>query len=453
MSKLIRKSLVIVLSLSMLLLGACKGAPETADTGVIRVISPGETVDLVSAELRGYLADAENYPEGDYTTSLKEQGEVAVSPGAVEFKWTFNRKLEVAEAAVLIAKDQAMTDPARRPLLSLADVSAGEEQSLSVFNLETGTGYYWCVEAKLKDGSVEKSEVYHFESLAGPRILNIDGVKNARDLGGWLTTDGKRTLEGLIYRTGSPDGATSVGMDTMLRDLGIKTEVDLRNASSDTMNSPLQLTSNYIVASVGSYAAFFTKPENVAAAIRVFADPDNYPILFNCAAGADRTGAIAFFLNALAGVPENRLIMDYELTPNRFRCGALGEEVSHDFPTFIKTVRNYPGDSLQEKVTWFLRNQGKMSVMEIYNIEAMMTGTGAVFTPAPADAVKAGGGSVTFRIDPRSSGTVEKILMNGETLAFTFENNVLTVPAEISGTVRATAYFTDGTEVPLIWSN
>lgn len=33
------------------------------------------------------------------------------------------------------------------------------------------------------------------------------------------------------------------------------------------------------------------------------------------------------------------------------------------------------------------------------------------------------------------------------------ENNVLTVPAEIPGTVRATAYFTDGTEVPLIWSN
>ena len=43
----------------------------------------------------------------------------------------------------------------------------------------------------------------------------------------------------------------------------------------------------------------------------MFLDPANYPIDFHCIAGQDRTGAVAFILNALLGVEEEELYLDW----------------------------------------------------------------------------------------------------------------------------------------------
>lgn len=73
----------------------------------------------------------------------------------------------------------------------------------------------------------------------------------------------------------------------------------------------------YGTGSAKQYGDFITNPTVAAPYLRVFANPDNYPIIFHCRGGADRTGSLAFILNALQGVSEADLIKDYEFAKNR----------------------------------------------------------------------------------------------------------------------------------------
>lgn len=41
----------------------------------------------------------------------------------------------------------------------------------------------------------------------------------------------------------------------------------------------------------------------IAEILRVFADPTNFPVLFHCTHGKDRTGVITCLLGLIAGVP------------------------------------------------------------------------------------------------------------------------------------------------------
>ena len=52
----------------------------------------------------------------------------------------------------------------------------------------------------------------------------------------------------------------------------------------------------------------------IKTAMQLFADIDNYPILYHCTIGTDRTGFISFALESLAGVEEDTLYRDYMLS-------------------------------------------------------------------------------------------------------------------------------------------
>ena len=45
--------------------------------------------------------------------------------------------------------------------------------------------------------------------------------------------------------------------------------------------------------------------------MRVFTNPDNYPVMFHCAVGRDRTGTLAMLLQALCGASKEYIIHDY----------------------------------------------------------------------------------------------------------------------------------------------
>ena len=47
---------------------------------------------------------------------------------------------------------------------------------------------------------------------------------------------------------------------------------------------------------------------------RVFCDKSNYPIYFHCSGGADRTGTLAWVLNAVLGVSRHETETDWEVT-------------------------------------------------------------------------------------------------------------------------------------------
>jgi len=441
------RMLLLMLAAALLILSSCSSNKSTLK---IAVESPQETVDIVHPEIRTYMQNAEQYIEGDYSYSVKTISDLGNMSVAAIFSWNFNGNQNIQKASILYAKDKDLASAKRIEVSGLRSDIA--EATAKLFNLETGVTYYWCVEAITDEGEVEQSKVFSFTTEAGPRILHIDGVMNARDLGGWNTKGGKVILQSLVYRTAALYNAPESGMRIILDDLGVKTEIDLRDPIKERVFPALGEAVKYINIPGTYYTQFWEKTATARDVMRIFADPANYPILFHCAGGADRTGAVAFCLNALCGVDELDLVMDYELTNDRFRSGS-GKENSHDFPGFIMAIRNMPGETLQQKVYGFLHDKCSMSDMELYNITAMMTTDAAVFTPAPDKPAKVQQGQASFNIDPRSSGKVEKVIANSLDLVFTFESGVLTVETSTTDASSAIVVFTDGTEMPIAWSN
>jgi len=193
-------------------------------------------------------------------------------------------------------------------------------------NLEIGTRYHWQVRSK----KAEAIGSFVTEDLA-PRWIEIEGrVRNFRDLGGRIGLDGKRVRQGMIYRSqGLNDnsvGGKHKGRNRLMVEdvayltgtLGIRTDLDLRSSgeTANMTNSPLGVDVNFVHHSSLCYSSIFSElgKKVMAENFRVFCDEKNYPILFHCIAGADRTGALAYVLNGVLGVSRQELETDWEST-------------------------------------------------------------------------------------------------------------------------------------------
>jgi protein-tyrosine phosphatase len=175
------------------------------------------------------------------------------------------------------------------------------------------------------------------------RIMDVDGVINFRDLGGYHTADGKRVRTGLIYRSGALGDITEKGI-AKLQELGIKLICDLRSAEEEVaapdkyhqepkptyVHLPLLADDNRrerIMALFFNRSKFTTMmPEMYTRVIidanaplygdilRRIANADNLPTLIHCSAGKDRTGVAAALILSLLGVPEDVILADYSLS-------------------------------------------------------------------------------------------------------------------------------------------
>ena len=148
--------------------------------------------------------------------------------------------------------------------------------------------------------------------------------------------------------------------DRWLGTLGVKTDVDLRSDREvyGMEGSPLGPTVAWVNVSSSAYGGMQDEGGRKAFAkvFRVFLDPENYPIDFHCIAGQDRTGAVAFILNALLGVEEEELYLDWEATAFWNPSPAFNHE-----KLFLKLVRGFdrwPGDTIRERVEAYVRSLG-----------------------------------------------------------------------------------------------
>ena len=198
--------------------------------------------------------------------------------------------------------------------------------------------YYW----KVADSRGKESEVDTFTIANYVRALDVDGIRNFRDLGGWKTENGKTVKYGLTYRSATLKESSGKA----LSDLGVKTEIDLR-ADAEYAQSMLPekygirflqagiMQGDYVLKDKSFYASL--TPEQIEEkrhseaafkqeyadalykAFKLYTIKENYPILFHCTSGADRTGTFAFLLNGMLGVSVEDLYRDFELT-----CFAMG---------------------------------------------------------------------------------------------------------------------------------
>ena len=174
-------------------------------------------------------------------------------------------------------------------------------------NLNTDTAYYW---------RVNGGEAHSFRTAKEfPRFIRIDGAMNVRDIGS------DKIKQGLVYRGTDIDRnfiITEAGKRTFCDQLGIKTEMDLRATSAEK---------NYRHSAAGTGVALAVLPyrpynesfeqinrERLLPIMEKFADESAYPIYMHCMGGADRTGVIALFLEALCGESEDHIHTDFELT-------------------------------------------------------------------------------------------------------------------------------------------
>ena len=169
------------------------------------------------------------------------------------------------------------------------------------------------------------------------RHFAFEGCFNFRDIGGYLTKEGKKIKKGIYFRTGRQDRMSEKDL-AELKNLKISTQIDLRkpeeildqgkgpleNMGADYINIPIipdggsdQLSR--LVGDTGisgkrylGYLEF--GPESWLKIFEILANKDSLPLVLHCTAGKDRTGVTTAFLLSVLGVDRDLIEADYKLT-------------------------------------------------------------------------------------------------------------------------------------------
>ena len=184
-----------------------------------------------------------------------------------------------------------------------------------------------------------------------------------RLLAGKIANDGHRLDRLLHVADGFIPGASRIDDDNRslwLDTLGIRTDIDLRSEGEvrGMEGSPLGPTVAWVNVSSSAYAGMQEERGRIpfSKVFRVFLDPANYPIDFHCIAGQDRTGAVAFILNALLGVEEEELWLDWEATA--FWNPSPHFNHAKLFDHLVRGFDRWPGDTIRERVEAYVRDIG-----------------------------------------------------------------------------------------------
>lgn len=175
--------------------------------------------------------------------------------------------------------------------------------------------------------------------LLGEQQVAFEGAPNFRDLGGYLTRDGRRLRTGMLYRSGSLAHLTDADLER-LATLKLRTVYDFRTPAEvgpapDRLppDSGIELVALPIgdpgvdvedlrkriyagdiegLQLAGSYANLVLDKSDIYRAwFEDLLDTRRIPGVFHCTAGKDRTGVgAALFLYAL-GVPRETVLQDY----------------------------------------------------------------------------------------------------------------------------------------------
>jgi protein-tyrosine phosphatase len=169
---------------------------------------------------------------------------------------------------------------------------------------------------------------------SGP--VQITGYVNFRDLGGHATPNG-RVRSGLVYRSDSLAHVDADDVEHLAEERGIRTVVDLRREYEvetsplvaleaaglrvvhvgliDPAVPPLQTTDIVEGTLADRYVSILdTSGAQFVTVLGMIAEPTNHPIVFQCAAGKDRTGLVAAMVLGLLGVDEDVITADYAAT-------------------------------------------------------------------------------------------------------------------------------------------
>lgn len=324
----------------------------------IRAETDQVEVALLDGNILAVASNYEKYVTEKYFGSIDQ-----FAPKPVTLNWTAEEGALYYNVAISKSKD-----------MSNADTYMTFTNSLKVEDLFSGTDYFYQITAKYPEKLV-KSCIFTFRTKAVARTISIDGMTNTRDMGGYYVENGaKRIKQGMVYRGAKIEDATEAGKQKMLYEYGIKTDLDLRG---EVAESPLGESVNFVNVSgpyyIGGDGIDSLKDSNKAhwsgtyrealiKEIKTFANPENYPIYVHCSLGRDRTGTICFLINALCGVGEMDLYMDYELSFMSVMGNIDGQNprnmVGGAFTNLYNYIKNYGTGTIAENTEKFMLDIG-----------------------------------------------------------------------------------------------
>lgn len=205
-------------------------------------------------------------------------------------------------------------------------------------------------------------------------------TNNFRDLGGWAC-DGGTVKYGLLYRSGELNASDA---DLVKNRLGISTELDLTGDGIPGAITGLR----HVGTSDGSYAMYALTPvEAWKINLRAVFDAAKYrePLVFHCAAGADRTGTLACVIEGILGVSQSDCDKDYELTSfytERRRDLDYQGGGGADWRRLIGQITALTGSTFRDKCVNFVASLG-FTAAEINAFRsAMIDGNPQTVTPS-----------------------------------------------------------------------
>ncbi len=202
----------------------------------------------------------------------------------------------------------------------------------------------------------DASQGFEFTTGDYPRTITMGGVHNVRDIGGFMTSYGVRTNQGLMYRgyyIDDKSGGHGVNYSEEVQKvqeevMKIGYEIDLQKESETNGRTASALNSDvtpcdYICRTLVSYENFLKQDsyKNLPEVMHIMANSDKQHTYFHCWGGADRTGMLDFFINAILGVSYTDLIEEFELTTqtNNKRCHMHNSSSAH-YPKFMDAFIN-----------------------------------------------------------------------------------------------------------------
>jgi protein-tyrosine phosphatase len=169
--------------------------------------------------------------------------------------------------------------------------------------------------------------------------LHLTGAPNARDLGGYTTTDGKTVRSGLVLRSDALNALTADDLAKLVQ-LNVKTVEDLRTGYEQALEKdkiPAGATVYHrdvfggggdplAILDLGRAYPFMAGDPTASAAFKaVLLDIKNSPdtVLYHCTSGKDRTGWLSAVLLTILGVPRETVNEDFMLS-NEYLAGDGG---------------------------------------------------------------------------------------------------------------------------------
>ena len=199
------------------------------------------------------------------------------------------------------------------------------------------------------------------QSLAiGPRLI---GASNFRDVGGYVSSDGRRVQRGRIFRSNQLGQLTSQDL-SQLETLGVHSVVDFRSDDEVAKAGPGLLTGAFrhtlpIDPTIGYQLRIRLEggqPINRQVTEELMCDlyrgfvrdhaghfrrffelllAESTPLVFHCSAGKDRTGFAAALILSALGVSRDLVFQDYMLTNLLWKIDPLA---TGDLPADVTTA-------------------------------------------------------------------------------------------------------------------